>query len=46
MKLTPQQRQEIELDRVKTILGNKEHVQLKMQCEFVERIAEHVETIG
>jgi len=39
-------RHEIELDRVKTILGNKEHVQLKMQCEFVERIAEHVETIG
>jgi len=39
-------RHEIELDRVKTILGNKEHVQLKMQCEFVERIAEHVESIG
>ncbi len=39
-------RYEIELDRVKTILGEKKSVQLKMQCEFVERIAEHVEIIG
>ena len=39
-------RYEIELDRVKTILGEKKSVQLKMQCEFVERIAKHVEIIG
>lgn len=38
-------RHEIEVERLKVILGEKKHVQLKMQCEFVERIAEHVETI-
>ena len=39
-------RQEIPLDQVKTILGNKEKIQLKMLCEFEERIAEYVEILG
>jgi len=39
-------RQEIPLDQVKTILGDKEKIQLKMLCEFEERIAEYVEILG
>jgi transcriptional regulator with XRE-family HTH domain len=39
-------RQEIPLDEVKKILGKKEKIQLKMLCEFEERIAEYVEFLG
>jgi transcriptional regulator with XRE-family HTH domain len=39
-------RQEIPLDKVKKILGEKEKIQLKMLCEFEERIAEYVEFLG
>ena len=39
-------RQEIESDKVKEILGEKEKIQLKMLCEFEEGIAEYVETFG
>ena len=39
-------RKEIELDMVKDILGDKERVQLKMECDFIERISEYVEIIG
>jgi hypothetical protein len=39
-------RHEIELDRVKVLLGDKEKIQLKMLCEFEERIAEYVEIMG
>jgi len=39
-------RQEIETEKVKEILGEKEKIQLKMLCEFEEGIAEYVETYG
>jgi transcriptional regulator with XRE-family HTH domain len=39
-------RQEIPLDKVQKILGEKEKIQLKMLCEFEERIAEYVEFLG
>lgn len=39
-------RYEIPQEKVKTILGEKENIQLKMQCEFEEGIAEYVEIIG
>jgi len=38
-------RKEIELDIAKEILGDKRHLQLKMQCDFVERISEYVEVL-
>ncbi|CAA6812382.1 MAG: Unknown protein [uncultured Sulfurovum sp.] len=39
-------RKEIEPDLAKEILGEKKYLQLKMQCDFVERISEYVEVIG
>ncbi|MCH9740552.1 MAG: hypothetical protein K0U38_06900 [Epsilonproteobacteria bacterium] len=39
-------RKEIEPNMIKEILGKKENLQLKMQCDFVERISEYVEVIG
>jgi len=39
-------RQEIETEKVKEILGEKEKIQLKMLCEFEEGIAEYVEMYG
>jgi len=39
-------RKEIEPDLVKEVLGDKEHLQLKMKCDFVERISEYVEILG
>ena len=39
-------RHEIAQEEVKSILGKKEKIQLKMLCEFEERIAEYVEIIG
>ena len=38
-------RKEIEPDTIKEILGKKEFLQLKMQCDFVERISEYVDVI-
>ena len=38
-------RHEIELDMLKDILGEKEKVQLKMECDFAERISEYVELL-
>jgi len=38
-------RYEIEPEMLKDILGEKEKVQLKMECDFAERISEYVEVI-
>ena len=38
-------RKEIEPDIAKEILGEKKHLQLKMQCDFIERISEYVEVL-
>ena len=38
-------RHEIESEMLKDILGKKEKVQLKMECDFAERISEYVEII-
>ena len=38
-------RYEIEADMLKDILGEKSKVQLKMECDFSERISEYVEII-
>jgi hypothetical protein len=39
-------RYEIEADMLKDILGEKSKVQLKMECDFAERISEYVEIVG
>ena len=39
-------RHEIKPERLKDILGEKEKVQLKMECDFAERISEYVELLN
>jgi len=39
-------RYEIEAEMIKDILGEKAKVQLKMECDFAERISEYVDIVG